>query len=86
MQIFNQYSYVTATITIGLIALFAISRIPQLTLPIRIVIMVVYVGVVFLFGMSQRYPDSPLEAETVDDVENALINEKPTFLMLYSNY
>ena len=86
MKILIPYSYIVAIIVFGIIIVFTINRIPQLTRPMQVGVMVVYVIVVFSIGMSQRYPDSPLEVATTVDVENTLINEKPTLLMLYSNY
>jgi len=48
--------------------------------------MLIYAVVAIVVGLSFQYPASPVNVETVADVETMLINEKPTFVMLYSNY
>ncbi len=86
MQIFNQYSYPVFMVIFGLMLLAGLSRIPQFTPVMLLVVMGIYGLVAIFIGTRFQYPDSPVEVETVAEVEATLINEKPTFLMLYSNY
>ena len=86
IQVFNQFSFVVAVIGVGLGLILAVSRIPRLNRWPRIEIVALYIIVMILMRSAFIYPDSPVAVESVGDVENVLINEKPTFVMLYSNY
>lgn len=86
MHLFNQFSYPLLIITLGAIVLLALIRIPQISQAASIFIMVGYVTGAILISTQLRYPDSPVIAETVNDVEATLTNGTPTFVMLYSNY
>ncbi len=82
----NQFSYPLLAIALGLLIAFGASRIPRLNRPIKFLIILAYIITVLFVGSMFQYPDSPVEVATISDVENMLINEKPTFVMLYSNY
>jgi hypothetical protein len=86
MGIFITHSYPIATIILGLFILVITSRITQINRPMQLGIMLVYAMVAIFVWTAFNYPESPIEVATVADVENTLINEKPTFVMLYSNY
>lgn len=86
MSVFNQFSYPLVAIAFGILIVVIISRISRLNRPLRLRMMLIYAVVAIVVGLSFQYPASPVNVETVTDVETMLINEKPTFVMLYSNY
>ena len=86
IQLFNQFSYLGAVLLIGIILIASIKRLPQLNRIMRVGVIAVYLMIAIVVGITYQYPASPVQAKTVTDVENVLINEQPTFVMLYSNY
>lgn len=86
MGIFNQFSYVLMIAVVGVLLLFGVTRIPQLTLIHYVIVVGIYAGVAVFIGSKFQYPDSPVVIETADDIDATLNNGKSTFVMLYSNY
>ena len=86
MSVVSQFSYPLFVIMLGILIAVIISRISRLNRLLRLRIMLIYAVVAIVAGLSFQYPASPVNVETVADVETMLINEKPTFVMLYSNY
>ena len=85
-MIFAQFSYPLTAIIIGVFILVVTKRLTGFNRVVLLGGTIAYGLVVIFVGMAFQYPASPIQVETVADVENLLINEKPTFVMLYSNY
>jgi hypothetical protein len=86
VAVFNQYSLLLTLVGGGLLAAVIIwkwSR-PALALPVRIALMVAYGVVAVLIVLSVRYPVTTVAS--VADIDSALADGRPTFVMLYSNY
>ena len=86
MAILNQYSYVVVAALLGVIlavVLWRWARIPP-NGTARIGVLIVYALLATGLGLALRYPAG--ETLTLDRVEAALASDRPTFLMLYSNY
>lgn len=86
MHIINQFSYPIVAIILGLALVAVTNRLPRINRVMRLGIGLVYVMLAIVVGVTYQYPASPIQAQTIADVENSLINKKPTFVMLYSNY
>lgn len=86
MQIVNQFSYPIFAIVLGLIIVAVTRRMPRFNRVMRLGVIAGYMIVAIILGTVFQYPDSPSQVETVADVEATLLNEQPTFVMLYSNY
>ena len=86
MGIFNQFSYPLLVIVLGVMLFIGLSPIPRMTLILRLGIVTIYAVIMIAIGLAFQYPDSPVEAESVADVEDVLSNGTSTFVMLYSNY
>lgn len=86
MAALNQYSYILASSFLGLILVMVLWRWQRLPLsvPLRIILVAVYILAAVVFGRSRQYPDPTVR--TLAEAEAILENEHPTFLMLYSNY
>ena len=86
MSVFNQYSLLFTLVGGGLLAAVIIWKWdrPVLALPVRIGLMIAYVVVAVLIVLSVRYPDTTVAS--VADIDSALADGRPTFVMLYSNY
>ena len=84
MSIFNQFSFVVATLTFGIILSLVLWRWRWFPVAVRIGVMISYFVLVIILGVSFRYPDETVS--TVAEVEATLANGQSTFVMLYSNY
>ncbi len=84
MSIINQFSYILSIVTVGAILAVVLWRWKKLPGWLRVVLFALYVGGVIVVGLSRRYP--PSEVATLDEAEEWLTNDQPTFVMLYSNY
>lgn len=86
MAIFNQFSFVIFAVVLGVALLVGLRYIPNRSPSVRLGITGVYLLVIVFIGLQFRYPASPVDVETVADVEAMLSNNQPTLVMLYSNY
>jgi len=86
MQIIVQFSYPLFAIVLGVFIFIVAKRQTGLNRFVLWGSTIAYALVAIFVGITFQYPDSLVQVETVADVENTLINEKPTFVMLYSNY
>lgn len=89
IALFNQYSFVFAALIGGIllaVGLWRWQRLAGLRPVIKLGALAVYVVVALAFNLALRYPASPDPAESLPMVEATLSNDRPTFVMLYSNY
>ena len=86
MSFINQHSFLFFGSILGVILFVGLGYVPNLPPILRFVIIGVYAVILILFQARFHYPDSPVEVATVADVEATLSDNKPTFVMLYSNY
>jgi hypothetical protein len=86
MHFINQFSYPIFAIILGIVLVAVTSRLPRVHRVMCLGIGLVYVMMAIIVGVGYQYPASPVPVQTVADVENSLVNKKPTFVMLYSNY
>lgn len=83
-SLFNQYSFVIAAFVVGLGLTLGLWRWPRPGRRLKIALLVGYALIVGGINLAFHYPASTVE--TADDVEALLVNGRPTFVMLYSDY
>lgn len=86
MSFANQYSFLVFATLLGVILFFGLGLVPTLSPVLRFGVVGVYALAAIVFQARFHYPDSPVEVESVADVEAVLTDNKPTFVMLYSNF
>jgi hypothetical protein len=80
----NQYSFVAATLVIGLLLAFGLWRWRRGPRLVRIGLLVVYVIGALGIAAASRYPDP--QVTSVAEADTVLNSGQPVFVMLYSNY
>lgn len=83
-SLFNQYSFVIAALVVGLGLTLGLWRWRRPGRVLKIALLVGYALIAGGINLAFHYPASTVE--TVDDVEAMLVNSRPTFVMLYSDY
>ena len=87
MSIINQYSYILFSIAGGLILAGAMWRWRRpANVRIRVGVVVAYVAVIVLISSQLQFPSSNTEISSFVEVEAALNNGQPTFVMMYSHF
>jgi hypothetical protein len=81
---FNQFSYLWIMTFVGLVLGGVLWRWQQGPAGLRISVLVAYVVVALIVTLIFRYPSTT--AESVATVEATLNGDRPTFIMLYSNF
>ena len=86
-SIFNQFSFVFVAGIIGLMWGTALWRWNRFRPAVRLLMFGAYIALAGGILLASRYPkDASLELKTAADVEAALHNGQPTFVMFYSDY
>lgn len=83
VSLFNQFSFVTAILGLGILLAIGLRRWRR-SAWLRAGVMAWYVFGALLILLAVRYPASPYT--TPQAVESALMRGEPTLVMLYSNY
>lgn len=87
MALFNQYSSIALALVGGLVLIGVMWRLRRPgRLVLRIAVVAVYCAVVASLILSLSFPYGSGEVENIATVETALVNGKPTFIMLYSHF
>lgn len=87
MAFFNQYSYLLMVVVIGAAVVWALWRWRRAPLIVRGLLAAAYVVAAVAFSLAMRYPSgAEVSASTAAEVEQAISDNQPTLVMLYSNY
>ncbi len=84
MNIINQFSYIWISVIVGVILAVALWRWRKGNRLLRGGLLALYLVAAIAFGMLRQYP--PPEVNSLAEAEAILANDRPTFVMLYSNY
>ena len=86
MAIINEYSLLFALAGGGLLLAVIVWkwRRPVLSLPLRITLLAGYAALAVVVVLAVRYPATTVSS--VAEIDAALADGHPTFIMLYSNY
>jgi thiol-disulfide isomerase/thioredoxin len=87
MALFNQYSAIVLALVGGLVLIGMMWRLRRPgQMVARVGMLAVYAVVVAALILSLSFPESNAEVENIATIETALVNGKPTFMMLYSHF